>query len=197
MKIVLASAFVFVVLSHLAFAQDTIGQRVPTPKTAVYEKVYLQADRELYSTGDTVWFKSYLVSGLTNKLEPGYKNIYVQLVSPTGKVVANRLLMSVFGGANGDIALADSIEAGQYTLRAYTKYLENFGEESYSHRKLWVSKPQTPKGIYLPPPVDSTKIDAMFFPSGGNLVLGATNLVAFKVIGEDGKGVEATGEVLD
>jgi hypothetical protein len=181
--------------SHL-FAQD-ISQWASSQKTALYEKVYLHIDRELYSTSDTLWFKSYLVSGLNNKLEPSYKNIYVQLVSPTGKVVANRLLLSIFGEANGDIALTDSLVAGQYTLRAYTKYLENFGEESYFHRKIWVSKPQTPKDVYLPPPLDPTKIDAMFFPAGGNLVLNAANHVAFKVMGLDGKGIETSGEVTD
>jgi hypothetical protein len=196
----LASAFALTLtLTFLGihlFAQD-ISQWASSQKPALYEKVYLQTDRELYSTGDTLWFKSYLVSGLTNKLEPGYKNIYVQLVSPTGKVVANRLLLSIFGEANGDIVLANSIDAGQYTLRSYTKYLENFGEKSYFHRKLWVSKPQTPKEAYLPKQADKTKIDAMFFPAGGNLVLNAANLVAFKVAGEDGKGLEASGKVVD
>jgi hypothetical protein len=198
MKRFLASALILTLtfLGFHLFAQD-ISQWASTQKTTLYEKVYLHTDRELYSTGDTLWFKSYLVSGLTNKLELGYKNIYVQLVSPTGKVVANRLLLSIFGEANGDIALTDSLVAGQYTLRAYTKYLENFGEESYFHRKLWVSKPQSPKELYLPAPVDSSKIDALFFPAGGNLVLNAANHIAFKIVGLDGKGVEATGKVFD
>jgi hypothetical protein len=196
MKITFSSALTLTLtfLVNVLFAQD-INQWASSQKTTLYEKVYLQTDRELYSTGDTLWFKSYLVSGLTNKLEPGYKNIYVQLVSPTGKVVANRLLLSIFGEANGDIALTDSLIAGQYTLRACTKYLQNFGEESYFHRKLWVSKPQTPKDIYLPAPVDSSKIDIMFLPAGGNLVLNAANLVAFKVVGQDGKGIETSGEI--
>jgi hypothetical protein len=175
---------------------QTIGERADSKQPVLYEKVYLFADRELYSTGDTLWFKSYLVSGLTNKLEPGYKNIYVQLISPTGEVVANRLLLSIFGEANGDIALADIINAGQYTLRAYTRYLQNFGEESYFHRKIWISKSHTPKDVYFPTLVDSSKIDAMFFPAGGNLVLNAANHVAFKVVGQDGKGIDASGEVI-
>jgi hypothetical protein len=178
------------------FAQD-ISQWAEFQKTTLYEKVYLHIDREFYSPGDTLWFKSYLVGGLDNKLEPGYKNIYVQLVSPTGKVISNRLLLSIKGEAFGDIALDDSLADGQYTIRARTKYLENFGEESYFHKKIWVSKPQTPKEAFLPPPVDSPKIDALFFPAGGNLVLNAANLVAFKVVGQDGKGIEATGKIIN
>jgi hypothetical protein len=177
-------------------------------QSVLYEKVYLHIDRELYAPGDTIWFKSYLVSGLDNNLEPGYKNIYVQLVSPTGKVVANRLLLSIFGGANGDFALVDSLPGGQYTVRAYTKYLGSFGEESYFHQRVWIAKSKSlfepqlpnPEGTQttksnLPKPAEAQPIDAMFFPEGGNLVLNAANLIAFKVVGQDGKGIETSGEV--
>jgi hypothetical protein len=180
---------------HL-FAQN-INQWAESQKTALYEKVYLHIDRELYAPGDTIRFKSYLVSGITHKLEPGYKNIYVQLVSPTGEVVANRLLLSIFGEVSGDIVLEDSLAEGQYIVRARTKYLENFGEESFFHKRIWVAMPKSAISSLLPKTVDLLKIDAMFFPEGGNLVLNAANQVAFKVVGEDGKSIEASGRVLE
>jgi len=40
----------------------------------IFEKVYLHIDRELYTAGDDIWFKSYLINGFNNRIIPGYKN---------------------------------------------------------------------------------------------------------------------------
>ncbi|MBN1821019.1 MAG: TonB-dependent receptor plug domain-containing protein, partial [Prolixibacteraceae bacterium] len=165
--------------------------------TILYEKVYLHIDRELYSPGDTLWFKSYLVKGLSNKPQRGYKNIYVQLVAPSGEVISNRLLLSENGNAHGDFALNDSLPDGQYTVRAYTKYLQGFGEESYFHKRIWISAPKSSLEIHVPEINDSLVVDAMFFPESGNLIENVNNHVAFKVIGSDGRGVKASGKITD
>jgi len=163
----------------------------------VYEKVCLHIDREYYAPGDTIWFKSYLVSGISNKLEVGFKNVFVQLISPTGKVISNRLLMSVYGTSHGDFALGDSLPAGQYTIRAKTKYQENFNEKSYFHRKIWIAR----SGYFVTQ--DSTQNqktelgEILFFPEGGNLIENTANHVAFKSIDKYGKGITVSGRILN
>ncbi len=185
-------SFIICVHFFLAVAGQTREEQ-PIP---VYEKVYLHIDRELYSPGDTIWFKSYLVSGISNQLLPGFKNVYVQLISTSGEVIANRLLLSVNGESNGDIALEDSLAEGQYLIRAYTKYLQNFGEESYFHQRIWVNKPKSSMELDVEEEQAPSEIEAMFFPEGGNLAYNTANHVAFKVIGTDGKGIEASGAIL-
>jgi len=50
--------------------------------------------------------------------------------------------------------------------------------------------------ITIPIPVNRPEnTDLQFMPEGGNLVAGILSKVGFKAIGEDGKGVEVTGEV--
>ncbi|MBN2775698.1 MAG: hypothetical protein JXR31_15695, partial [Prolixibacteraceae bacterium] len=176
--------------------QDIEKQPV-SQKPVLYEKLYLHTDRDLYSTGDTIWFKSYLVSGMTNKLIEGYKNIYVQLVESGGKVVANRLLLSVNGESKGDIAIPDSINDGQYTLRVFTKYLKNFGEESLFHKRIWISTPKSSLNLEFTQEENTDPIDVMFFPEGGNLVLNAVNYVAFKAVDSSGKGIGVKGQIMD
>ena len=178
------------------FAQD-LDEWAETSQITIYEKVYLHTDREFYSTGDTIWFKSYLVSGISHKLLPGYKNLYIQLVSSTGEVIANRLLLSIYGQANGDIALNDSLPDGQYILRAKTKYLENFGEESYFHKRILVNKAKSSFELELEEEKLAEEIETMYFPEGGNLVYNAANNVAFKVIAPNGRGIEASGAVIN
>jgi hypothetical protein len=185
----------FIFVANFLHAQN-IETWVSEKKSVLYEKVYLHIDREMYSSGDTLWFKSYLVSGMTNKLIQGYKNIYVQLVSPGGKVVADRLLLSLNGETNGDIPIPDSIPDGQYTIRAGTRYLENFGEEGFFHKKVWILAPRNSAGDFSTNQ-DTSKIDVMFFPEGGNLVSETLNTVAFKAIDRSGKGIKVSGQITD
>jgi len=166
--------------------------------TILFEKVYLHVDRELYSPGEDIWFKSYLVSGINNKLIPGYKNIYVQLISDLGKVMDNRLLLSIDGTARGDFELARNFPNGTYTIRAYTNYQQNYGPESYFHKKIVVAAPDN--SFELEGQTAETKssgIDASFMPEGGHLVLNTANRVAFKIIDESGKGISAKGKIVD
>ena len=126
-----------ILISEFGYASGI--DSVKTTNSILYEKVYLHIDRELYAPGDDIWFKSYLVSGINNKLVPGYKNIYVQLIAESGEVVSNRLLLSKDGTAHGDIQLPLEIADGNYTIRAFTRYLTNFDTESYFHKKIIIS----------------------------------------------------------
>ena len=192
----ITNLFVFALGILLFLLSNQILASVPdSSKLVVYEKVYLHIDREFYSPGDTVWFKSYLTSGITHKLIPGYKNIYVQLVSPSGKIEANRILLSMYGESFGDFPLPDTIAEGQYTVRATTLYQENFGEEAAFHKRILVSKPKS--SVELDYKTEEQFADVMFFPEGGHLVAGAANHVAFKAFNKDGKGIGVTGKVVD
>ncbi len=183
-------------IQNIIFAseKDTINSSA----SILYEKVYLHIDRELYAPGDDVWFKSYLVSGINNQLIPGYKNIYVQLISDSGHVIINRLILSRDGVAHGDFKLSSTIPDGTYFIRAYTKYLENFGVESFFHQKIMISgKKNSNEIISETEEKKPEKIDIAFLPEGGNFVLNAINYVAFKAINEKGKGISVKGKVVD
>ena len=188
--------FLLITISKISIAAETDSIR--NSNSILYEKIYLHIDRELYSPGDDIWFKSYLVSGINNKLIPGYKNIYIQLVSDSGVVVDSKLLLSRDGTAHGDFQLSETIRDGNYTVRAFTKYLENFGEESFFHKKVVISGSKNSLEIAAetsePEPV---KIDVSFLPEGGNLILNAINHIAFKAIDEKGKGISVKGKVVD
>ncbi len=195
------SAILLLVLFSLFISYECFSAQndsVSTSKSILYEKVYLHIDRELYAIGDNIWFKSYLVSGINNKLIPGYKNIYVDLVSESGKVEMSRLLLSEDGVAHGDFYLYGSVPEGNYIIRAYTKYLKNFGEESYFHKKIMISAVKNSLELAQDSAKEKSKnIDISFLPEGGSLVLNAINYIAFKAIDETGKGIPVKGKVVD
>ncbi len=163
----------------------------------VFEKVYLHTDRELYAPGDDIWMKSYLVSGINNRLIPGYKNIYIQLISDSGRIVLDKILLSKDGKAAGDVQIRHDMPDGTYTIRAYTRYLQNFGEESYFHKKIVIAGSKNSLELNMDNKAADSKIAVDFLPEGGSLVLNGINHVAFKAIDEKGRGVDVTGKVVD
>ncbi len=89
------------------------------------EKLHLQTDRNFYGVGETIWYKIYSVIGLENKLSVLSNIGYVELVSPTGKIV-NQKINGLFSGVGvGNIELVDSLVEGSYRLRAYTNWMRN------------------------------------------------------------------------
>ena len=185
-----------ILISEFGYASGI--DSVKTTNSILYEKVYLHIDRELYAPGDDIWFKSYLVSGINNKLVPGYKNIYVQLIAESGEVVSNRLLLSKDGTAHGDIQLPLEIADGNYTIRAFTRYLTNFETESYFHKKIIISGSKNSLEIgENDSDSKSVNIDVSFLPEGGTFVLNAINHIAFKAIDDKGKGIAVKGKVVD
>jgi len=195
-QIILYLQFFLLIGANLVFASG--NDSINNTNSIIYEKVYLHIDRELYAPGDDIFFKSYLVSGINNKLIPGYKNIYVQLISDSGTVVSDKLLLSKNGTAKGDIQLPLEIGDGSYTIRAYTKYLRNFGEESYFHKKIMILGSKNSLEIESEDlDAKPVNIDVSFLPEGGSFVLNAINHIAFKAIDEKGKGIAVKGKVVD
>ena len=60
--------------------------------------------------------------------------LYVELLTPDGFLV-NRQIISLDpnDGNCGDFVLDDSLYAGYYEIRAYTKWMLNFGEYQHKH----------------------------------------------------------------
>ena len=174
---------------------DAFGQDFPE-EAVVFEKVYLHVDREFYSAGDDIWFKAYLINGFNNRLIQGFKNIYVQLISENGDEIDNRLIISQQGSATGDFTLPRSLNEGNYFIRAYTKYQQNFDEEGFFHKKIYVASPLQRK-TESSEKSGQNKIAVDFLPESGKLVLNAENRIAFKAINDEGKGIPVKGEIVD
>lgn len=190
--------FLFMITVSYCYSRPLGSDTLKQEQTLLYEKLYLHIDRELYSPGDDIWIKSYLVSGINHKLIQGYKNIYVQLIDEDGSITDQKLLLAYNGVAKGDFLLSDSISEGNYTVRAYTKYLQNFGEESYFHKNIIVAGAKS--SLELDEELaerNATEIDVAFLPESGSYVLNAINHVAFKAIDETGRGIAVKGKVVD
>ena len=157
------------------------------------EKVYLHLAKPGYFPGDTVWYKAYTVIGSNHKLSALSGVLYVELISPDDSLTSRQILHITSGVAWGEIALPGKLKPGSYRLRAYTKWMRNWGPEYFFDQKVEIFGAPEAEPINNGQP----EPDVQFFPEGGDLVNGLRSRVAVKVINANGAGENVTGTVID
>ena len=123
--------------SHKDIASvDSLATRVERFGTGLpQEKVYLHIDNTCYFVGDTIWYKAYVTRSDKGWLTDLSKIMYVELLTPDGYLVERQQLKMEDGTAHGAFTLTDSLYAGYYELRAYTRWMLNFGRHEHPHSK--------------------------------------------------------------
>ena len=179
------------------------------------EKVYLHFDNTGYYMGETIWYTAYVVNGLLNRPTDLSRVLYVELLSPEGRILARHKLKVENGRASGSLSLANPSKVqvgGFYEVRSYTWAMLNW-EGTYYSRVFPVFDNPSEKGAYEPkitlyprserfpnhrPKEEKLKkLNVTFYPEGGTMVEGLPSRVAFKAVDEKGQGVSLSGVIYD
>ncbi len=174
------------------------------------EKTYLHTDKDFYTNGETIWFKSYLVDGISHDRSDRSKVVYVELVNDRDSVVVERKLFVDDIGASGDILLDENIAQGEYTLRSYTKYMLNEEDPVIFEKSIPIFVQEIRNGLTADQvPLakslrgfDRKADDAVFgrpnikfFPEGGHLVKGLPGTMGLEVLDAKGNGIALKGHI--
>lgn len=112
------------------------------------EKVYLHFDNTGYFKGEKMWFKGYVIRTDTGKPTDMSSVLYVELVNPSGEVVQSRKVFIEKGEAVGDFSLDTLYTTGFYEVRAYTRYMLNWGGTGIYSRVFPIFKQPKHEGDY-------------------------------------------------
>jgi len=124
---------------HPAPSVDLIMDRFET-QVDIYpqEKLYLHLDRTYFFQGEVVWMKAYLTDAYLQPPVTGTRYIYVDLINPLNSIVRRVMIVPEENLFYGNLPLPDDLAEGVYTLRAYTRYMENMGEDAYFRKTIRV-----------------------------------------------------------
>ena len=156
------------------------------------EKVHLHLDKDFYLAGETIWFKAYLYSNNLPSLRS--TNFYIQLLDINGQVVKEGHYPVVDAAVSGSILIPDSLPKGNYWLRAFTPWMQNFGEEFLYHRALYIINTNNTGTSPVSSNAPQT-ISIRFFPESGHLTSGILGTVAFEATYSNGLPAEVEGSI--
>jgi hypothetical protein len=106
--------------------------------TSPVEKVYLQFDKPYYAVGDDIWFKAYVTVGGRHKLSVLSGVLNVELIDSRDSVVQHIKLPVVNGLTWGDFSLTDTLQEGNYRIRAYTNWMRNAGPDYFFDKHITI-----------------------------------------------------------
>ncbi len=104
------------------------------------EKIYVHTDKSSYVSGQTICLRVHLVDALLLKQANASRYVYVELINPLADVV-NRVMLRAdsLGYFYGNTRLDETLPEGNYTLRAYTRFMQNQGEDYFFRKSVFVT----------------------------------------------------------
>ena len=157
MRLLLLVIFIqlFIVSSLHAQSEETsrilsyIQKAMNFSKVVPQEKVYLHFDNMGYFENETLWFKAYVTRTDTGRPTDLSKVLYVELLNPSGDIVRTcKYPVDSLGVSHGDIRLDSLLTSGYYEVRAYTRYMTNWGTNAVFSRVFPIFKAPKKEGDY-------------------------------------------------
>lgn len=201
------SIFLIIVLFIPVRAQSYSNQQIvlaerlhSLAKNASPELAYIQTSKDIYETGEDLWFKVYLLDA--QYLIPSLlsKTLYLQLLNETSKKAVWQEKYEIQDGfANGRVYLENALPEGDYLLAAYTaNSFYNDTSEFYAVRRIKVKTDISSQPlINMDVPLKQNSIQFTTFPEGGNLVSGIQSKLAFKAVNSNGEPVDIIGTLFE
>jgi hypothetical protein len=183
----------------IAFVSSADGQTIEEKfrkyrQEAAQEKLYVHTDQDLYLTGESIWLKIYAVDGSFHRPSDLSSVAYVELITEDGVAVLQAKVTIQYGHGAATLFLPATISSGNYLLRAYTRWMQNFDTELFFQKTISIVN----TFIRLEPAAAAAKtFDASFFPEGGHLVADLEGRIAFKVSDANGRGINFRGSLID
>lgn len=126
----------------------TICLFVVSQFTFAQEQTLIRTDRDIYIAGEPLWFTVNCLQSKTNITSGLSKVIYVEILNEAAVPVTQIKCRADKGRMQSLIYLPDTISSGNYTLRANTKWMDNFSELNFAKKSITIINPFA-KNAYL------------------------------------------------
>ena len=167
--------------------------------------LYIFPSKEIYETGEDMWFKAYLMDRQTLALSDKSQTLYLQLKDQTGDVVWSEKYPLTAGRGDGHVYVGDNWQQGDY-------FIEGFTRSSFTTDSTIAIRPRRIRLVDRVTQMDSISSEAFrndsiqrltakhrfdLFPEGGNLIDGVNTIVAFKATYGNGWPEDVSGVVTE
>ena len=167
--------------------------------------LYLFPNKDIYETGEDMWFKAYLMDRQTLALSDQSQTLFLQLRSENGDVVWSGKFPLRNGRGDGHVYINEAWQKKEYFIEGYTR-------SSFTSDSTTAIRPRRIRVVERVTQMDSISSDAVkrdsiarltekhrfdLFPEGGYLIDGINTVVAFKATYGDGMPEEVAGRLTE
>lgn len=168
----------FLLLSTFVFSQNQHSKNF-LGKTEYFhnlpqEKFYLHTNKTTYFTGETLWWKAYVVSDFTDK-PTLTTNLYVNFYNSNKELISHKLFYCEKGMAFGEIEIDNTLQAGTYYIQLDTNWSQNFTNKYIQAIQIINSESKD----NLAKSIEQKKEDLnlSFYPESGSILYNTVNWV--------------------
>jgi hypothetical protein len=165
---------IYLILINILIISSIIGQDVV--ETTVRENVVFYTDRDLYLSGEDIWFKAF-ISVINASESQQLSNVFYIELYQNKRAVVKKKFQIIDGKVEGMLNIPEEIHSANYYIRAYTQYQRNFAPETFFTTLLTIINPEIPVQKSKTGPVKLIEI----IPEGGQLFAGLPSKIALKL----------------
>lgn len=158
------------------------------------EHIVLHTDRNEFVGDQSLFFKAFILTGPDRVRATLSKVLRLDLLDKNDLVVSTQYHRILEGMAQGSISAPRKMEDGNYTLRAYTQWMKNYGDDGYSEKEIIYQNKNRNKNAGKE---ENQPLNVAFYPEGGRLVENLDNRLLIKTTDTDGEGLNMEGEIID
>lgn len=129
-------------LCLMIMVSESLDAQAKNTTDDVAERMAIHTDRQLYASGETIWFKVYTFEQGGNQLSDYSKVGYLTLVNSKGTSISRVKVDLNQGMGQGTIELPSGLRNGKYILHAYTRAMRNLGEAAFGSSSLIILNPK-------------------------------------------------------
>jgi hypothetical protein len=184
-------------LSGILFTTAVFAQKIDSVLSLYHddyqpEKLHLHFDKSVYNTGETIWFKAYILAGET--MSDYSRNFYLDWYDDAGQLIKHTISPVFESSARGRFDVPVGYKGETLHLKAYTRWMLNFDTAFLYTKEIQITHGDTLAKSNRKP---SAATSLHFFPEGGDLVNGVSSTVAFMATNQSGNPVAIRGAIIN
>ena len=158
----------------MGWISSTYSQSVPSQLTNnLTENIILTTDREIYISGEKVWFKAQGFIALDVPNNQLSNILYIELFNASSQSYVRKKYKITNGMVSGMFIIPQELISGNYFIRAYTQYQRNSLPETFFTQVITIINPN----IKLPKDISESK-GIEILPEYGQIMNNLTNRIA-------------------
>lgn len=120
------------------------------PQGSGLEQVFVDTDKQIYVTGETVWMSFYCLDAASHVPSPISVVGYLEILDESANPIAQQKVQLREGRGHTQFFIDPTIPTAVYYLRAYTQWMRNGPPEAFFEMPLVIVNPALPPATQTP-----------------------------------------------